>query len=684
MQAEHYRLSSLEIENFRQYRHACIEFSREPGKAFTVLRGANGAGKTNIMNAVTWCLYGKEKHRDSNEKRRDSDEKDLPIINTEALREKPHGITFMRVLLKLADADGDKFAIERKLSLYNDGDVDHIKYDKTTEMVIPVTSTPSITTNFQWYDKDSKSWDTTDYFDKSVKDLLPEDLATYFLFDGEKLEDFFEQDDNTRKGIEDVSQIKVTEQAMETLAKFVSQLRKSFKSLDPKVTEYQAKLADAERDVEKCKKKITSLQSKLRDKNDELTDIEKDILKVGGDVENYQKRATESKEALDRSQKLYDELKSKKRDYVLEHMLAVSMLDAVRDTVEDIKVKGDEGVLPPKIQEPFVRDLLEKGTCICGGDISHEPSRGKIMKHLNQARYSQIGDICTELKFKLKPMLRIDGVRDGLDAIDRELLYNEQQRDDCGNRLKDWEAKIGNTDVQSVRQLADRKSALKSEISRIDRDIGLVQHEKKQCEENRGEYGTRLDKEFHKDTSQKYLKRKIDFCKNALDELQYVRDSLLDGVQATVQKYTKEYFLKFLWKENTYEGVSIDKDYRMTARHVHGYDVLIGLSKGEKLILALSFMAALRKITGFGFPLLIDTPLGRVSGEPRYNIAAALPEIMGDNQVTLFVTDSEYQSPIHDDDNRQVFPSVRDTINQHVGADYDIVFADSNAEVKPH
>ena len=82
--------------------------------------------------------------------------------------------------------------------------------------------------------------------------------------------------------------------------------------------------------------------------------------------------------------------------------------------------------------------------------------------------------------------------------------------------------------------------------------------------------------------------------------------------------------------------------------------------------------------------MLIDTPLGRVSGEPRYNIAAALPEIMGDNQVTLFVTDSEYQSPIHDDDNRQVFPSVRDTINQHVGADYDIVFADSNAEVKPH
>ena len=677
MQAsEHYRISSLEIENFRQYRHAYIEFSREPGKAFTILRGANGAGKTNIMNAVTWCLYGREKHRDSKEK-------DLPTINTEALRENSHGVVRMKVLLKLADNDGDKFAIERSLALYTDGDVDHIKYDKTTEMVIPITSTPTITKNFQLYDKDSKSWDTTYYFDKSVKDLLPEDLATYFLFDGEKLEDFFEQTDNTRKGIEDVSQIKVTEQAIETLAKFVSQLRKNFKSLDPKVTEYQHKLADAENDVEKCKKKIATLLSGLREKDDERTGIESHLLKVGGDIGNYQKQATEAKEALDRSQKLYDESKSKKRDYVLEHALAIHMLDAVADTVRDIKAKGDEGVLPPKIQEPFVRDLLAKGTCICGGDISHgNPSRGRIMKHLNQARYSQISDICTELKFKLEPMLWPDGVRKELDAIDRGLIYNERQRKDCKDRLDDWEAKIGNTDVQAVKQLADRKLLLNAEIGRINQDLGIARHGKKQYEGNCAEYETRLDKEFRKDSSQRYLKRKIDFCQVALGELRKVRDSLLDSVQETVKKYTKEYFLKFLWKKDTYEDVSIDEDYRMTARHVHGYDVLMGLSKGEKLILALSFMAALRKITGFGFPLLIDTPLGRVSGEPRHNIAVTLPSIMGDNQVTLLVTDSEYQSPIHDDEKRQVFPSVRDTISRHVGADYDIVFSGGKAEVK--
>ena len=169
----------------------------------------------------------------------------------------------------------------------------------------------------------------------------------------------------------------------------------------------------------------------------------------------------------------------------MEHALAIHMLDAVADTVRDIKAKGDEGVLPPKIQEPFVRDLLAKGTCICGGDISHgNPSRGRIMKHLNQARYSQISDICTELKFKLEPMLWPDGVRKELDAIDRGLIYNERQRKDCKDRLDDWEAKIGNTDVQAVKQLADRKLLLNAEIGRINQDLGIARHGKKQHEGN--------------------------------------------------------------------------------------------------------------------------------------------------------------------------------------------------------
>ena len=56
------RIDTIKLENYRQYKDATIEFSRDPKRMLTVLRGNNGVGKTNIMNAITWCLYGKENH----------------------------------------------------------------------------------------------------------------------------------------------------------------------------------------------------------------------------------------------------------------------------------------------------------------------------------------------------------------------------------------------------------------------------------------------------------------------------------------------------------------------------------------------------------------------------------------------------------------------------------------------
>jgi len=66
----------LELENYRQYREQKIEFSTgEDGKRITIIEGANGAGKTNILNAVTWCLYGIEQHIGDKDK-------GLPIVTT--------------------------------------------------------------------------------------------------------------------------------------------------------------------------------------------------------------------------------------------------------------------------------------------------------------------------------------------------------------------------------------------------------------------------------------------------------------------------------------------------------------------------------------------------------------------------------------------------------------------------
>ena len=672
--SEDYRISSLEIENFRQYRNAHIKFSRDPQKAFTIIRGSNGAGKTNIMNAITWCLYGTEKHIGSSEK-------DFPTINSKALKEKPDGIVNMQVRIKLADSKGDKFMIQRHLSLLNNGELNTVT-DKGTGILIPKDSTPSISTMFQWYDSDKGGWKNTEYFDKEIKDLLPEDLATYFLFDGEKLEDFFEQTDNTKKGIEDVSQIKITEQAIKTLNKFISQKMKNAKNLNPQTQKYRSQVNEKKKELVDIKKKIKKINTDLQTKERRVTEIEKTIVKAGGDTGKDQIKANNIKNEIEQIQKQHDDTELKRQNHILEHMSGIQLLSSIEKTVEHIKTRSNDGELPPKIKETFLKEMLDGGQCMCGNDISvGQTARQKITQLLGKAQYSEISEMCTELKYELKPILEIDNIKTELVELEKDMLKHAKLIKKKQDDLDELNARIGNVDNEQIRKISSEKTILNEGIKGLEQELGWDRKTEDEAKKKLDSYQKDLLSEMSKDSKQKHLTHQLKFCQDALSTLSRVKTELLEDMRDTVQRHTKKYFLKFLWKKDTYDDVIIDENYQITAHHVDGYNVRTGLSKGEKLVLALSFMAALRKITGFGFPLLIDTPLGRVSGEPRYNIASELPVFLKNNQVTLLVTDSEYQAEIQDDDNNQVFPPIRDTIEKYVGADYDIKFAVGESKV---
>ena len=55
------KIHKIELENYRQYRgEHTIELSTDDAHNLSIILGANGAGKTNLLNAINWCLYGDE------------------------------------------------------------------------------------------------------------------------------------------------------------------------------------------------------------------------------------------------------------------------------------------------------------------------------------------------------------------------------------------------------------------------------------------------------------------------------------------------------------------------------------------------------------------------------------------------------------------------------------------------
>lgn len=191
------QLEYLHLKNFRQYRDVRIDFSRSPSDNFLVIQGINGAGKTNILNAITWCLFGEEFHSKSKYA-------GLPIVNTATLDNNKNGVVELSVEITFIGDNGKKIIFLRSKSYR----------EKAGELVeilsTHVTPSVMIQTEREWigpiYGSDAQA---------RINSLIPPEIEEYFFFDGERLDDYFQE--NTGREIKDavfeISQLQLLEQS---------------------------------------------------------------------------------------------------------------------------------------------------------------------------------------------------------------------------------------------------------------------------------------------------------------------------------------------------------------------------------------------------------------------------------------------------------------------------------------
>jgi DNA sulfur modification protein DndD len=74
------RIERLLLKNYRQFRETEFLFQPVPGNDLSVIIGKNGTGKTNILNAINWCLYGDEPHLSK-------ESQQVPILNLKCIEE---------------------------------------------------------------------------------------------------------------------------------------------------------------------------------------------------------------------------------------------------------------------------------------------------------------------------------------------------------------------------------------------------------------------------------------------------------------------------------------------------------------------------------------------------------------------------------------------------------------------
>jgi len=649
------RIQSIELENFRQYRgKVLVELGCDQKKNINVIQGVNGAGKTNMLNAIEWCLYDKEGYLEK------YSGKKQPIINDAELKELKEGEkATAKVTLRLIDSGGRQTVFERQISARRDKD--GITFDGESEAHA-----------YMRIKQDMVELTEREF---TVNRILPYGVRSFFFFDGERLDEFFKEEKSSvvRDAILDVSQLSLLEKAIEHLERTISSMRGKIKGDSPKIEDIQ----EAIREVEGGRE---NYRQQKRNKEEELSGIRAQLSEIGeklmGSNEPLVRELQRRRETLSARLKELDETlqdnETEASDRVVERGPAIYATDAIRFALQQIDVRAKKGDIPPKIRETFIRELLDKGECICGTKIRHDSvPRKRIMGLLERAKISEIYEEMVELKYALDPMLKAAGsFTKEQDRLRAEIAGLQRQKSEAQTEQREIETRLKGINVEEITNLEFTRKALEKNEDELIGRIGILGEKIENATRKLQELERELAKELSRSERFKIANQRLELGGDTLTVLARAKEKLVDETRATIEKKTEDYFLNLIWKKDTYADIKIDDDYNISVINRIGSECLGTLSAGERQVLALSFLAALREVSGFDAPVVIDTPLGRISKEPRENIAELLPNFLEHTQVTLFMTDEEYTS------------QVRTKLAQRIGREYELIYDEERSQTQ--
>lgn len=622
------KFKSIKIENFRQYKGPIeIDFSLDHDKNFTIIRGTNGAGKTNLLNAITWCLYGRELHR--------SDRNDDYICNLIAKNTIGPGESFdVKVELHMLDEYDSDIIFRRTLKFSND--------KNNTFMKDPFGS---IFEGFYSDGVNDKPLSNPHIF---IEKNMPKIIEGYFFFDGEKLEEYF--DENSGSSIADsvfkLSQLDLLDLVFRRLSTRKNDYAKQIKKVDRDAGDLvgdlnaeKEKMRNAKKAKENAVDELKKIDVRLKDLRSKLKDVEiTDAKKLQLELEKLRGRKAKLDKSIDSKQK-------KKNEFLINNFPLVLSYSAMKYTCELGKDLEDNGFIPPQYKKGFLEDILEKKKCICGCDLSKDlTAYNNIIDLRNNT--SDLTNVSEEVNVTLRDLKSDMSNVKSFNKLRME--FNESIRDDkkeLSEVEKEIEAKESDYDKIDHPLINKIKADIKDYDYAKEKQLSIKINSERDYDDAKNkieEYERQLRTININNDKSKKLEKYNSFCESAMELVEGLKEDLIESLRAKIEKSTENQFKKLMWKDN-FDKVLIDKNYDVTLKDVTGEYVTPSiLSAGEKLVLALSFVAALNSISGFELPFIIDTPMGRLDHEMKMNISRTLPEYVEENQVALLVTGEEY------------------------------------------
>lgn len=645
-------IDHIHMKNFRQYADVKIELARKCPGNFTVIQGPNGAGKTNLLNAITWCLFGKELHVDTKYP-------GLPIVNTTTLDQAKEGDLFeVNVEIQFVQSNGKKIIVTRA-----------IEYKKQKGNPVEI---PSPHAQPRIMRETERDWVGPIYGSDAqyiINNLIPRSIEEYFFFDGERMNDYFKQSTGTdiKRAVFKISQLELLETLIDHLAARKNDFLKKSKGLSSEAQKIKEFLDLQNRSLEVDKEELKTLLSE-KDEAERKLLIYSDKLKNSSleRIQTLETQREELKNDVSRIQTQIVDVETDELKLLHQHMPIIYSYDALLKTKKLIDGTREAGLIPPLYEAIFIQNLLKKGRCICGSDITEkdEYSSDRRKKVQTFLETSQLSDISTELietNVRIQEMLgKSVGFPNDVVSFGKRLKSLQATKTGKNEAVKKITQEIEQSNAENIKQWEQERSKYATRKEELTAKTALTQDRITRRENIIRAHNIKLNQELKKEKKHDSLLQIFAFCDEGIKAAQEIKNTIMKEVKDEIEKRTSKQFIALIWKKETFKGVTIDDNYNISVPDVTGREAFGTLSAGERQVCALSFMAALNSVSGFDVPIVIDTPLARISSEPRKNIALHLPDYLEGTQVTLLVTEEEYT------------PEVMSALSERVGRTYTI------------
>ena len=659
------QLGKIILNNFKTYYgEVTVELSPDTEKTITIIHGEMGKGKTTLINAIYWCLYGEI--RTDNERKGVTDES---IISNDALSSLNIGNSNdTSVEIYLYEKGELHYKIKRRVEFKKTQESEQTVFNSDISGRIPRGIDVDMTMRYMHLPKKlgKNEWEVLidpEHIEGLIENIFPESLSSYFLFDAELLENLFDMSskDNVKNGIEKISGLPVMDNAIKHLKTTRKKMQDELKSvaLDPlknDIFHLERNIDEVETNMKKATANLERYNEEIEEINDYLRNHEEVVIK------EIQGRRDEIKKYLDKIGEESGKKEKEFKDWLLRTNTAILLKNSLQKSSKKCNVLEDEGKIPIAVSRQTLKNLLESMKCICGTHLAKDSLARNHMEELlklNVADSLIIQNITTGrghwdtiLDNLDNPAKSLQEFRTVRDKIDQE--YEKQL-----SLLNNQDEKLTQHDEQKTQEFTRKRKELHQ--LEIDAKIILSLADKEHKKSTAELQQKKLELNIETDKDDKYKsytnRRKLaDTIEPILDKC---REELVGELRAKVANKTTDYF-SLLVPRLDIKRIEIMDDYKTIVKGMDEKDK--GLSAGQRCCLALSYIAAIREITDKNYFMVIDSPLLKMSAEERVEIAKNLPKFIPGTQITLLVQDQEYTGKANQEIKGKTIPTVRETL----------------------